>query len=265
MSDKQRGNGEQNLALFIDFENIALGVHEEKRKFDINLVLARLLEKGNVVVKRAYSDWSRFREYKQQLHAAAVELIEVPQRRLGGKNSADIRMVVDVMDLSFNKPHIDAFVIASGDVDFSALVSKLRENDKYVIGLGVKKATSDMLVANCDEFIFYEDLVREQEKQADTKQKLPTRLAKLPQKKIEAFELFLAAIRGLVRENKDVIWGSMIKQTMKRLNPSFDESYHGYSSFSKMLEDAEKHRLVKLRKDEKSGGYIVEAVADDLV
>jgi hypothetical protein len=169
------------------------------------------------------------------------------------------------MDLSFNKEHLDAFVIASGDSDFSPLVSKLRENNKYVIGVGVKEATSNLLVANCDEFIFYEDLVREEAKKADTKQRLPARVSKLGGKKVEAFELMLDAIRGLVREDKDVLWGSMIKQTMKRKRPGFDESYYGYSSFSKMLKDAEQHKLVKLKRDERSGGFIVEAVADDLL
>ena len=260
-----RTDNVENISVFFDFENIALGVQDAGQRFDIGLVLARLLEKGNILVKRAYADWSRFKDYKGPLHEAAVELIEIPQRRLTGKNSADIRLVVDVMDISFNKPHLTTFVIASGDSDFSPLVSKLRENAKVVIGLGVRSSTSNLLVSTCDEFIFYDDLVREQERQTDTRQKLPKRLSKVAEQKVEAFELLLDAIRGLVREDKDVLWGSMIKQTMKRKNPSFDESTHGYSSFSKLLEDAQKAGLVKLTKDQKSGGYIVELVGDDLV
>ena len=260
-----RNDTVQNLTLFIDFENIAIGVAEAGTRFDVQLVLERLLEKGNILVKRAYADWARFKDYKTPLHEAAVELIEIPQRRMTGKNSADIRMVVDVMDLSFNKPHLGTFVVASGDSDFSPLVSKLRENNKYVIGLGVRGSTSALLVSSCDEFIYYEDLVREQERKTDTRQRLPGRLAKVPEKKVEAFELLIDAVRGLVREDKDVLWGSMIKQTMKRKNPSFDESTHGYSSFSKLLEDAQKTGIVKLKKDERSGGYVVELVVDDLV
>lgn len=254
----------ENMSLFIDFENIALGLHDDGLRFDINLVLARLLEKGNILVKRAYSDWSRFKDYKGPLHEAAVELIEIPQRRQTGKNSADIRLVVDVMDISFNKPHLTTFVIASGDSDFSPLVSKLRENAKVVIGLGVRSSTSNLLMANCDEFIFYDDLVREQKRQTDTREKMPKRFSKVAEQKVGAFELLLDGMRGLIREDKDVLWGSMIKQTMKRKNPAFDESSHGYASFSKLLEDAQKAGLVKLTKDVKSGGYIVEMVTDDL-
>jgi uncharacterized protein (TIGR00288 family) len=265
MADRKDDEREKNLAVFIDFENLALGVRDAKfKKFEMQIVLERLLEKGKIIVKRAYADWERYSEYKRQLHELAIELIEVPQRSIGGKNSADIRLVVDAIDLCYAKEHIDAFAILSGDSDFSPLVSKLRENDKYVIGLGVKNSTSDLLVDNCDEFIFYEDLVRREEKKID-KDKLPPRLQSMPKKKAEAFAQLIDGIQSLVRENKEVLWGSQIKEAIKRKRPSFDESYHGYSTFSKLLEDAEKEKLVQLKKDEKSGGYIVTAVADDLL
>ena len=196
---------EQRLALFIDFENIAIGVRDAHyRKFDVNLVLERLLDKGKLLVKKAYADWSRYSDYKRSFHEAAIELIEVPQKSVGGKNSADIRLVVDAMDMSFQKEHVNAFVIASGDSDFSPLVSKLKENNKYVIGLGVKNSTSDLLIENCDEFIFYEDLVRVQQRPA-----LPV-IANVPEKVQEAFGLLVDAIVALQRENKEVLWGSMV-------------------------------------------------------
>ncbi len=241
---------EKKIAFFLDFENIALGVKEAKSmRFDIQLVLQRLLEKGKILVKRAYGDWSRYRDYRQDLHSAAIELIEIPQRSYSGKNSADIRLVVDAMDLCYSKEHVDTFTIASGDSDFSALVSKLRENAKYVIGMGVKHSTSDLLVENCDEFIFYEDLVRSQKKPLSGKD--------LPKKKAEAFELVISAIQALEREAKETIWASMVKETVKRKKPSFSESYYGYSSFSRLLEDARKLKLLKLKKDDRSGSYIV--------
>ena len=256
--------GEQSLALFIDFENLALGVREAKyKKLEIHLVLERLVEKGKLVVNRAYADWGRYADYKREFHEAAIELIEVPQRSIGGKNSADIRLVVDALDMCHLKSHIDAFAIASGDSDFSPLVSKLKENAKYVIGIGVKNSTSELLVENCDEFIFYEDLIRREEKKGPAK--VPERLQALPKKKAEAYALLIDAIQALVRENKEVLWGSMIKETMKRKRPSFDESYHGYSAFSKLLEDAERDKLVQLKRDDKSGGYIITAFADDLL
>ena len=269
MSSAGGGTGapsaERNLSVFMDFENLALGVREAKfKKFDIDLVFQRLVEKGKIIFKRAYADWERYSEYKRALHEAAIELIEVPQRSIGGKNSADIRLVVDAMDLCYAKEHVDAFVICSGDSDFSPLVSKLRENNKYVIGLGVKQSTSDLLVENCDEFIFYDDLARREEKRGSV-EKLPPRLAQLPEKKAKAFMYLLDGIHALVRENKDVLWGSMLKQTIKRKRPQFDETFHGYPTFSGLLEDAEKQKLIQLRKDEKSGGYIVTAFAEDAV
>ncbi len=247
-----RTSVEQRLSLFIDFENIALGVRDAQyKKFDIHLVLQRLIEKGRIVFKKAYADWTRYSEYKREFHEAAIELIDIPQRNYSAKNSADIRMVVDAMDLVASKGHITTFVICSGDSDFSPLVSKLKENDKSVIGVGVKNSTSNLLIANCDEFIFYEDLVRETHA-------LPS-IDNLPKKKQDVFRLFLDSVQALRRENYDVIWGSMIKQTMQRKQPDFNESYYGYKSFSELLQDAERHGLLTMKRDAKSGGYVVSA------
>ena len=241
---------EQRLAVFIDFENIALGVRDAKyQKFDINLVLQRLIEKGRIVFKKAYADWTRYSEYKREFHEAAIELVDIPQRGYTGKNSADIRMVVDAMDLVGAKSHITTFVILSGDSDFSPLVSKLKESDKSVLGVGVKSSTSNLLISNCDEFIFYEDLVRES-------RELPS-IENLPKKQQDVFRLMLDSIQALQRENYDVIWGSMVKQTMQRKQPYFNETYYGYKSFSELLEDAQRTGLITLKKDAKSGGYIV--------
>jgi uncharacterized protein (TIGR00288 family) len=243
---------DQRLSLFIDFENIALGVRDAQyKKFDIHLVLQRLIEKGRIVFKKAYADWTRYSEYKREFHEAAIELIDIPQRNYSAKNSADIRMVVDAMDLVASKGHITTFVICSGDSDFSPLVSKLKENDKSVIGVGVKNSTSNLLIANCDEFIFYEDLVRET-------RAIPS-IDNLPKKKQEVFRLLLDSVQALRRENYDVIWGSMIKQTMQRKQPYFNESYYGYKSFSELLEDAQRNGLLTIKKDAKSGGYVVSA------
>ena len=243
---------EQRIALFIDFENIAIGVRDAHyRRFDINLVIERLVEKGKILAKRAYADWGRYGEYRRSFHEAAVELIEVPQKSVGGKNSADIRLVVDAMDMSFQKEHIDCFCIASGDSDFSPLVSKLKENDKYVIGLGVKNSTSDLLMENCDEFIFYEDLVRRQEKPAVV-------IPNIPEKLQEAFSILVDSVVALQLENKGALWGSMVKETMKRKKPSFNETYYGFRSFSSLLKDAQRRGVVTLRRDQKSGSYIVE-------
>jgi uncharacterized LabA/DUF88 family protein len=243
---------EQRLALFIDFENIAIGVRDAHyRKFDVNLVLERLLDKGKLLVKKAYADWSRYSDYKRSFHEAAIELIEVPQKSVGGKNSADIRLVVDAMDMSFQKEHINCFVVASGDSDFSPLVSKLKENNKYVIGLGVKNSTSDLLIENCDEFIFYEDLVRGQQRA------MPV-IANVPEKVQECFALLVDSILALQRENKEILWGSMVKETMKRKKPSFNETYYGFRTFSHLLEDAQRRGIVTLRRDQRSGSYIVE-------
>lgn len=243
---------EQRLALFIDFENIAIGVRDAHyRKFDVNLVLERLLDKGKLLVKKAYADWSRYSDYKRSFHEAAIELIEVPQKSIGGKNSADIRLVVDAMDMSFQKDHINCFVVASGDSDFSPLVSKLKENNKYVIGLGVKNSTSDLLIENCDEFIFYEDLVRGQ-------QRPMPQIGNLPEKVQECFALLVDSVLALQRESKEVLWGSMVKETMKRKKPSFNETYYGFRTFSHLLEEAQRKNIVTLRRDQKSGSYVVE-------
>ncbi|HEV8582689.1 MAG TPA: NYN domain-containing protein [Thermoanaerobaculia bacterium] len=253
--ERQRSaSDERKIALFCDFENIALGVRDSDiGKFEINLVLERLLEKGKIIVKKAYADWERYSDYKRPFHEAAIELIDIPQKFYSGKNSADIKMVVDAMDLSYAKEHLDTFVILSGDSDFSPLVSKLKENNKYVIGIGVKNSSSNLLVDNCDEFIYYEDVWRD----AQTGPKLDG----LNKKTAEAFSLMIESIQALIRENKDVLWGSMIKQTMQRKKPSFNEGYYGYSTFSELLEDAERKNIIKLKKDQRSGTYIVTGFA----
>ena len=287
-----------NMAVFCDFENVALGVRDAKySRFDIGKVLEKLLLKGSIVVKKAYCDWERYKEFKAPMHEASFELIEIPHVRMSGKNSADIRMVVDALDLCYTKSHVDTFVIVSGDSDFSPLVSKLRENNKLVIGVGVKSSTSDLLIANCDEFIYYDDLVRKEEqrrgrRKAPAKQSSgkPAAAAAAPaaapptaesapgepataaaahpaksedEKKQEAFDLVLATIEALAedREEDEKIWGSMIKQALKRQRPGFNETSHGFRSFSQLLEEAQARKLIEIEKDEKSGGYVVKAVA----
>jgi uncharacterized protein (TIGR00288 family) len=241
-----------SLAVFIDFENLALGFQgKRKSKFEIRRVLERLVEKGKIVVKKAYADWSRFPEYTRALHEEGIELIEIPKRFQTGKNSADIRLCVDAIDLAWSKEHITSFVIVSGDSDFSPLVSKLKENGKHVIGLGIKESTSNLLRDNCDEFIYYEDLERVQ-----------TRTVNLPDTSLtkhqrEAFSILMESIVALMRENKDVLWSSMVKDTIRRKSPSFDESYYGYRTFSQLLEDAQKKDLIELRIDPRSGTYVV--------
>ena len=267
-----------NMAVFCDFENVALGVREAKYdKFDIGKVLERLLLKGNIVVKKAYCDWDRYKEFKAPMHGASFELIEIPHVRQSGKNSADIRLVVDALDLCYTKSHVDTFVIVSGDSDFSPLVSKLRENAKTVIGVGVKKSTSDLLIANCDEFIFYDDLVREQKprrtatprpkpkaKEA-TSAAVTATSAKEDDKRQEALDLVLATVDALTAERGDgeTVWGSMVKQTLKRRKPGFNETYYGFRSFNQLLEEARSRHLLELERDDKSGGYIVRTVSGD--
>jgi len=241
---------ERTLAVFIDFENLAMGFKERKDKFEIQKVLTRLVEKGKIVVKTAYADWSRFPEYKKQLHESAIELIEIPKRVMTGKNSADIRLVVDAIDLCYSKEHIDTFAIISGDSDFSPLVSKLKENGKRVIGVGMKDSTSALLADNCDEFIYYEDLEVTANKPGELDHQIP-------KKKRDAFELLIESIVALVRENKEILWSSMVKDTMKRKKPIFNESYHGYRTFSELLEDAEKHGIIRLKTDQRSGTYVI--------
>jgi uncharacterized LabA/DUF88 family protein len=264
-----------NLAVFCDFENVALGVRDAKyAAFDIGRVLERLLLKGSIVVKKAYCDWERYKDFKSPMHQASFELIEIPHVRQSGKNSADIRMVVDALDLCYTKSHVDTFVIISGDSDFSPLVSKLRENNKTVIGVGVKSSTSDLLINNCDEFIYYDDLVREQAAKRQSKRRSsgravggtrPDRKADerppehADEKTQEAFELVLETLEALVAERgaEERIWGSMVKQALKRRMPGFNEGYYGFRSFNSLLEGAEAQKLLKLERDEKSGGYLV--------
>ena len=261
-----------NMALFCDFENIALGVKEaEYPKFDVGRVLERLLLKGNIVVKKAYCDWARYKDFKKPMHEASFELIEIPHVRQSGKNSADIRMVVDALDLCYTKEHVDTFVIISGDSDFSPLVSKLRENNKNVIGVGVKSSTSDLLIANCDEFLFYDDLVRRKTAKPKTRKpsaKKPTgkktgNTAPPPvdDKKQEAWELVVETYEALVEERGEgqSIWGSMIKQTLKRRKPGFSESYYGFRSFGELLEEAGKQGFLELEKDQRSGGFVIKS------
>ena len=250
----------RNMALFCDFENVALGVQDAKyEKFDISRVLERLLLKGSIVVKKAYCDWQRYKDFKASMHAAAFELIEIPHVRQSGKNSADIRMVVDALDLCYTKGHVDTFVIISGDSDFSPLVSKLRENNKEVIGVGVKNSSSDLLVSNCDEFIFYDDLVREDEVKRRAAKKRKESTPAGTDKQQEAFDLVMETLHALIAERGagEKIWGSMVKQALKRRKPGFNESYYGYRAFSDLLEEAEKKGLIQLAPDEKSGGYLI--------
>jgi uncharacterized protein (TIGR00288 family) len=258
------------MAVFCDFENVAIGVREARyAAFDIRKVLEKLLLKGAIVVKKAYADWERYAEFKKPMHEAAFELIDIPHVRMTGKNSADIRMVVDALDLCYTKAHVDIFVIVSGDSDFSPLVSKLRENDKTVIGVGVKKSTSDLLMSNCDEFIFYDDLVRGQKKR-QARRPAPKPEAKEGEKPAEksqedraqeGFDLVQETLEALVEERDDdeKIWGSMIKQALKRRHPGFAESYYGFRSFNALLEAMAKVGLLKLTRDERSGGFLVTA------
>jgi len=303
-----------NMALFCDFENIALGVRDaDYEKFDIAKVLERLLLKGSIVVKKAYCDWDRYKGFKAPMHEASFELIEIPHVRQSGKNSADIRMVVDALDLCYTKAHVQTFVIISGDSDFSPLVSKLRENNKVVIGVGVKNSTSDLLIANCDEFIFYDDLVRATRKSAarksaakpdgdgakggkaaktsrrargtKTASKEPpaaggtdiasetavpepavTAAPKTDEQRAqEALDLIVGTVEALIGERGDdeKVWGSMVKQALKRRNPCFNESFYGFRSFNGMLEEAAGRGMLTLDRDEKSGGYIVRLAATD--
>ena len=246
-------DGERSLAVFIDFENLALGFQGRREKFDISRVIERLVEKGKIVAKKAYADWSRFAQYTTPLHEAAIELIEIPRRATSGKNSADIHLCVDAMDLAYSKEHINTFAVVSGDSDFSPLVSKLKELGKHVIGLGMQESTSDLLRDNCDEFIYYEDLNRP----GVTPELAPEISSHLPDTKRKAFALLLESLLALRRENKEVLWSSMIKDTMKRKKPSFNEAYHGYRTFSELLEDAQKEGLLDLEIDKRSRTYVV--------
>jgi uncharacterized protein (TIGR00288 family) len=240
------------IAVFVDFENLAIGVRQMKAgKFDIQLVLKRLLEKGRIVYKRAYCDWSHYRDMVKEFHAQGIEMIDIPQSRVSGKNSADIRMVVDALDLCYSKNHIDVFALLSGDSDFSPVVSKLKENDKRVIGCGVKSSTSDLLIAGCDEFIYYDDLIRVARKSGSA-----TRKKKATSKTQEAQDRVVEVIHS-VEQDYDPLWGSTLKQAIRRVHPGFNERYYGYGSFSDLLEDLESKKLIKLEYDESRGNYKV--------
>jgi uncharacterized protein (TIGR00288 family) len=243
-------NERQILAVFIDFENLALGLNQGGGKFDIKRVLDRLVEKGDIVAKRAYADWTRFTSYSSALHEAAIELIAVPRRSMTGKNSADMRLCVDALDLCYSKSHITTFVILSGDSDFSPLVSKLKENGKQVIGLGMRDSTSELLRDNCHEFIYYEDL-----KKADAQ--ATAALTGADEKEKEVFSLLLESLEALRRENRDTLWSSLIKETMKRKQPSFNEGSFGYKSFGRLLEDAARRGLIELQRDPAKRTFIV--------
>lgn len=256
-------NEVNNIGLFMDFENIVRGIEGGKSRgpedggFEIRLVLDRLLEKGNVVVKKSYCDWTRFKAYKMPLHDAAFELIEIPKKRANSKNSADICMVVDIMDMAFTKTHIDTFCLVTGDSDFSPLVSKLRENNRTVIGCGVRSTVSTHLADNCDEFLYYENLVKDKELRAKRKKTKPSKVKLDPQDE-EAFGYVGDALDALMRDGRERIWGSMVKQTIKRKYPQFSESSYDFTSFSELLEEAERSGLLTLERDPKSGGYLVE-------
>ena len=260
-----------NMAVFCDFENVALGVRDANYdKFDIQRVLERLLLKGNIVVKKAYCDWDRYKNFKGPMHEAAFELIEIPHVRMSGKNSADIRMVVDALDLCYTKSHVDTFVVVSGDSDFSPLVSKLRENNKVVIGVGVKQSTSDLLIANCDEFIYYDDLIRDAGKRRPKRKKVAKKKARSKSaqneadRTQEALDLLVETAEDLIAERGDKkVWGSMVKQAIKRRKPGFSESYHGFKSFSELLSQAAESELIKMENDPDSGGHIITSVSSE--
>ncbi len=248
-----------SLAVFIDFENLALGFERDAgsrtrakngAKLDVNAILERLVEKGKVIVKRAYADWGRFESYREVMHDSGVQMMEIPERGKTGKNHADIQLCVDAMDMCYSKEHVDTFVIVSGDSDFTPLVGKLKENGKNVIGLGMKDSTSDLLANSCDEFIYYEDLGRGPAEPTVTENAIPK--AKRP-----AIKLMMDTIHALQREGKDVMYSSLVKDTMKRKQPSFSEGSYGYRSFSDLLEDAEKLGVIELRTDQRSGTYVV--------
>ncbi|MGE5470617.1 MAG: NYN domain-containing protein [Bacteroidota bacterium] len=270
-------NDNVSMALFCDFENVALGVRDAQyEKFDIRPVLERLLAKGSIVVKKAYCDWERYKGFKATMHEANFELIEIPHVRQSGKNSADIRLVVDALDLCYTKSHVDTFVIISGDSDFSPLVSKLRENAKQVIGVGVKQSTSDLLIANCDEFIYYDDLVRDREAERhnggrrESREAAPRRTPeeegkrreKLEARKTKAVELAVATFADLiaVRGENERIWASVLKEVIKRRNPGFNETYFGFRSFGNLLEEAANRGLLGFGRDDKSGAYVTRAL-----
>ena len=275
MNERPNPASDATMAVYLDLENIALGARDAKfPSFDVDKVLERLLLKGHIVVKKAYCDFDRYKEFKRGLHEAAFELIEIPHVRQSGKNSADIRMVVDALDLCYTKGHVDTFVIVSGDSDFSPLVSKLRENAKTVIGVGVKNSTSDLFLNNCDEFMYYDDLVRKEPSRARRRAPAPRPAAEAARESpaepprdavakgpdpADALELVVETLEAVLEERgeNEAIWGSMIKQALKRRHPGFNERAYGFRSFNDLLAEAQKRALVVLKPDEKSGGFIV--------
>jgi uncharacterized protein (TIGR00288 family) len=241
------------IAMFVDYENLAIGVRGmRKGNFKIELVMRRLLEKGRIVYKRAYCDWGKYRNAVREFHSQGVELVDIPQSKASGKNSADIHMVVDALDLCYQKQHIDSFALLSGDSDFSPLVAKLKENDKRVIGCGVKSSTSDLLIGSCDEFLYYDDLVRTADKVRPSR----SRATPATSKRDEASDRVLEIVRSLEKDY-DTVWGSMVKQAIRRVFPGFNEEYYGYESFAAMLEDQQKQGVLELDFDEKRGNYVV--------
>jgi uncharacterized protein (TIGR00288 family) len=245
------------IAVFVDFENLAIGVRDMKAgNFEMRLILKRLLEKGRIVFKRAYCDWRNYADDVRKFHAQGIELIDIPQTKMSGKNSADIHMVVDALDLCYSKQHIDAFALISGDSDFSPLVSKLKENNKRVIGCGVKSSTSDLLIANCDEFIYYDDLIR-----AATKSRTPKKDKAKPDKKQEVADQLLEVLHS-VEQDYDIVWGSALKQALRRVYPGFNEGYYGYSSFSQLLQGIAAKGLIELDYDESRGNYEVRSIEE---
>ncbi|MBN2405263.1 MAG: NYN domain-containing protein [Coriobacteriia bacterium] len=255
------------LAVLIDFENLALGLErpnggrgraksqKSPEQVQVKLILERLLEKGKVIVKRAYADWGRFSAYRETMHDSGIQMMEIPERGMTGKNHADIQLCVDAMDLCWSKEHIDTFVIVSGDSDFTPLVSKLKENNKTVIGLGTKDSTSDLLASSCDEFIYYEDIIQGPAAPGVS-------ITEIPKKKRPAIQLLIESVQALQRENKDIMYSSMVKDTIKRKQPQFSESSYGYRSFSELLQDAERHGIVTLRTDQRSGTWVVVGFAE---
>jgi uncharacterized protein (TIGR00288 family) len=260
MKNMNARDSNATMAVFLDLENIALGARDAHYPaFDVQKVLERLLLKGQIVVKKAYCDFDRYKEFKRSLHEAAFELIEIPHVRQSGKNSADIRMVVDALDLCYTKGHVDTFAIISGDSDFSPLVSKLRENAKTVVGVGVKNSTSDLFINNCDQFLYYDDLVRAEP--STTRKRSAADESKGPSV-AKALDILVETLEAITqeREEDESIWGSMIKQAIKRRNPGFNERAYGFRSFNDLLLEGQKRGLLKLEADEKSGGYTVRAM-----
>jgi uncharacterized protein (TIGR00288 family) len=250
---------ETNLALFIDFDNVAIGARDSGQRFEIKLLLQRLLEKGKIIAKKAYADWHYYKEHMAPLHEAAIELIEIPMPKISGKNSADIKLVVDAMDLCYSKDHIDTFVIVSGDSDFSPLVSKLRENNKRVIGVGVKNSSSRLLIGNCDEFIFYDDIYRQRSG------RLSRSGVKVPDGKRELFDFLIKTVQSLLLESRGVLYSSLIKDTMTRKQPDFNERNHGYSTFGDLLEEARELGLLKVDRDAQAGGtWVVKGLGEGI-